>query len=90
MAEWIGVIIIAPETEKKLRRKHKLTGDKVREAIGLGAADDAAIEDHPRYGERLVVRGRSYDATRIIVYLRPVDRTDGVWECLTARRILED
>jgi hypothetical protein len=39
MAEWIGEILVAPDIEAKLRQKHNLTPDQMREAVSLGAHD---------------------------------------------------
>lgn len=85
MQEWIGDIYFSPETEAKLRHEHDLTSDQVRLAVALGAHDTANWEDHPEYGERLVVTG-SDEKGSLIAYLRPLDRLDGYWECLTAWR----
>jgi hypothetical protein len=38
------------------------------------------------YGERLVVTGTD-ETGPLIAYLRPVDESDGTWECLTAWRL---
>lgn len=84
---WIGYVIFAEEIAAKLRAKHSLTPDQVREAICWSTHERAAWDDHPVYGERLVVTGDSSTCGRIIAYLRPVDRSDGTWECLTAWRL---
>jgi len=39
------------------------------------------------YGERLVVTGTTDETGPMIVYLRPIDPSDGTWECLTAWRL---
>lgn len=85
MAEWIADIRFDPEVERKIR-KRGLTPDQVRYAIALGADDDAAWEDHPKYGSRLVVWGSDLQGP-LIAFLHPIDQTDGLWACLTAWRL---
>jgi hypothetical protein len=85
VADWIGEIRFHPVTAAKIRTKHSLTEDDVRFAIAHGAHQSSAWEEHPAYGWRLAVRG--YLGTALVLaYLRPIDREDGLWECLTAWR----
>jgi len=84
---WIGHVVVQVEIEAKLRSKHFLTPDQVRSAICWGAHEQAVWDDQSVYGQRLVVTGRTDDTGLIIVYLRPVDESDGTWECLTAWRL---
>lgn len=84
---WLGWVVIPPEIETKLRIEHWLTPGQVREAICWGAHDQASWEEHPVYGERLVVRGTTVETGPIVAYLRPLDPEDGTWECLTAWRL---
>ncbi len=86
MGEWVGKIEFQPEIERKLRNKHQLTPDQVRSAVALGAHDHAEWHDDPSYGLRLMLTGEDADGP-ILAYLRPLDRSDGVWECLTAWRL---
>lgn len=83
---WIGYVSVSPEIEHKLREKHFVTPDQVRRAICWGAHDRAAWDDDPVFGARLVVIGKD-EIGSIIAYLRPLDETDGTWECLTAWRL---
>lgn len=75
------------EIDHKLRHEHDLTPDQVRRAICWGAHDDAVWEDHPEYGVRLVVKGSTDETGPLVAYLRPIDESDGTWECLTAWRL---
>lgn len=84
---WIGYLYIEPEVEQKLRAEHYLTGDQVRRAICWGAHDQAAWDDDPIYGLRLVVTGSTTDTGPLIAYLKPLDVGDGLYECLTAWRL---
>ena len=84
MADWIGHIAFDPATSEKLRRKHNLTDEEVVEAVAHGNHDRAVWDDEEAYGERLVLTGSTYNGRRIIAYLRPIDRDDGTWECMTA------
>lgn len=85
MAEWIGDIRFAPEIERKIR-KRGLTPDQVRVAVALGADEDLRWDEDERYGRRLVARGYDLQGP-LVAYLRPLDETDGLWECLTAWRL---
>jgi len=84
MEFWIAEIRFAPEVEAKIKEKHQLTPARVREAVALGAADRAGWHTDPAYGRRLIATGRDADGCEIDVYLRPVDRDEEIWECLTA------
>lgn len=86
MAEWVGEIRFSAEVAEKLRNKHGLAPGRVRQAVSCGAHERAAWHIHPVYGRRLVLTGRDADGA-IIAYLRPLDQTDGLWECLTAWRM---
>jgi hypothetical protein len=83
--EWIGEIYFDPEVEAKLRTKHNLNPEQVRQAVSCGAADWLGWARHPVYGDRLIAVG-SDESSTMEVYLRPLDREDGTWECLTAWR----
>lgn len=84
MEVWIGDLRFDPEVEAKIQQKHNLTAARVREAVALGAADRMDWHAHPVYGWRLIATGTDADGHRIIAYLRPVDRDEETWECLTA------
>lgn len=86
MEEWIAEIRFSAEVEAKLRQQHFLTPGQVREAVACGAHDRATWHDHPIYGRRLIATGSDADGP-MVVYLRPIDRRDGIWECLTAWRM---
>lgn len=84
--EWVGEIRFSAAVEMKLRAKHGLTPDEVRTAVSVGAHDRARWDDDPRRGRRLIIFGRDERGT-IVAYLRPIDRRDGVWQCVTAWRV---
>lgn len=85
MGEWIGEVEIPPDVAEKIKSKHDVTPDDVREAICWGAADEVGWHDHEVHGRRLLAVGTPYHRSyRIIVVLVPVDRTDGRWRCKTA------
>jgi hypothetical protein len=86
MAEWIGEIRFSEAVESKLRTKHGLTPDQVRYAVAYGHHESAVWHDHPGYGRRLILRGSDLVGP-MLVYLRPIDRGSGVWQCLTAWRV---
>ena len=70
----------------KLKEKHGLTPEQVRQAVAWGGHDEARWHMDSDYGPRLILTG-SDDQGLLRVFLRPNDRADGLWECLTAWRI---
>ena len=86
MRDWIGRLDVAPATAAKISMKHGLTEVQVREAVSFGHAERAVWQEHTPYGPRLMVIGTS-DGVRVKAFLRPVDRSDGHWECMTAVRV---
>jgi hypothetical protein len=78
--------VILAEVEQKLREKHGVTGDQVREAVSLGAASRLTWDDDPRYGRRLIAMGDD-EHGQLLSMLKPIDESDGKWECLTAWRL---
>jgi len=83
-----GPMIVASDSsavEAKLRTKHNLTPDRVTAAVAWGHHDWAKWHDHPIYGRRLILGGSDADG-QVVAYLRPIDRKDGIWQCLTAWR----
>lgn len=85
MQEWIGEIRFSPEVIEKLRTKHGITPEQVKMAVACGAHDWSKWHRDPKYGRRLILGG-SDTIGPMVVYLRPIDRRDGLWECLTAWR----
>lgn len=85
MAVWIAEIHFDDGVEAKIKEKHQLTAARVREAVSLGAADRVDWHTDLVYGRRLIATGTDADDHTIIVYLRPVDRDEEIWDCLTAR-----
>jgi hypothetical protein len=83
--EWVGEIVFSPELAAKLRHKHGITPEQVRDAVACGAHEDQWWTYHRIYGRRLALEG-SDDNGRMRVYLRPIDREQGTWRCLTAWR----
>ena len=87
MGEWIGVVEIPPHIAAKIKGKHGLTPDEVREAVCWGAADEARWHEDATHGRRLLAIGTPYhDRYRVLVVLVPVDRAAGIWRCKTAIR----
>jgi hypothetical protein len=82
---YIGYVDIPSSVEMKIREKHQVTGDEVREAVQWPARAQAGWEDHPEHGLRVLALGQSYAGRVILVVLQPVDPTDGYWRLRTAR-----
>lgn len=84
----MGRLIIDEETRDKLHRKHSITFEDVVEAIQWPARAQAAWEDHPDYGLRLVAHGSVAAGRDVICVLRPVpdwDDNADTWDVKTAR-----
>jgi hypothetical protein len=81
---WIAQVEFDPEVVTKLQTKHNISPDEVREAVCFGAHREARWHTHPQYGRRLIVIGDSYAGMPIVAYLKPIDQTDGIWDCRTA------
>lgn len=82
---WIAEIIFPLEVALKLGSKHGVSAWEVEEACLFGAHREARWHEHPTFGRRLLVRGETYAGRRILAILSPIDESDGVWECRTAR-----
>lgn len=87
MPDWIGQVDFDPATSAKIRMKHGLTDAQVAEAVTFGHAEQVVWREDTPYGPRLMVVGTALDGTRLKAFLRPVDRADGHWECMTAIRV---
>lgn len=85
--EWIGFLLFDPGTAAKIRDKHQLTEDQIREAVLFGHAEHARYREDTPYGPRLEVIGTAADGTRLKAWLEPADRTDGIWRCKTAWKL---
>ena len=85
---YIAEIRIADSIELKIKTKHNVTPEEVREALVLRNDVRAGWENHPAHGERVVALGTTYRGRPILAVLVPVDPADpldGVWILKTAR-----
>ena len=62
-------------------QEYDLTPAQVRQAVACGAHDWAVWDDDLLYGRRLILGGSDAEGP-MVVYVRPLDRRDGLWECL--------
>lgn len=83
---WIVDILMSDDVEHKLWVKHRVRRAEVEEAALMGGYRDAIWLNDPDYGERLLVRGPTFDGVELLVVLEPVNEADGIWRCRTARR----
>lgn len=81
---YIAEVRISPAMEAKIRQKHGVTGDEVREAVILTPLERARWHEHPQRGWRLLVTGTTYAGRRLNLVLYPVDAEDGTWSLGTA------
>lgn len=88
MAIYLGLILCSPAVERKLRTKHGLTSEDVREALQHPAVVRVAWSDDPVHGRRLIAMGRSGDGRLLIAWLMPTpdwDPETEVWLIRTGR-----
>jgi hypothetical protein len=69
----------------KIRTKHNMTPEEVREALVLRPDVDRRWENHPEHGRRLLAEGTTYEGRPVLAALLPVDVDDGIWMLKTAR-----
>ncbi len=84
MAFHIAVVHCTEDIERKIESKHNVTKAEVDEAVVLTHLEQAGWHDHPLYGRRLLVVGRTFRQRRLRVILYPVDPTGGDWTLGTA------
>lgn len=78
----MGWVIIDPGIADKIRVKHNITPEQVREACG--GHIQARWHVHPEYGWRLLVIGETYEGRVLKMILHAVDEADGTWRLATA------
>lgn len=86
----LGRLVIEPEIEDKLHRKHHITYNDVVEAIQWPARAQAAWEDDPDYGLRVIAVGTVAAGRGVITVLKPIPEWDDfadTWDIRTARWI---
>jgi hypothetical protein len=80
---YIAEVRISPPVEAKLRSKHAVTAEEVREAVVLRTDVDISWNYHNDRGWRLYVIGRTHAGRCLWVVLYRLD-DDGVWSLGTA------
>jgi len=81
MRIYVGHVLIDPAVSAKIRAKHDLTDDEVRDACRSPVS--AAFDVDPDRGRRLLLVGVGY-GRRLKIVLYPVDESDGTWRLATA------
>jgi hypothetical protein len=80
-----GYVEISDEMAQKLKTKHGVQPEEVRDACQIPNRYLRAWWDHdPQYGSRLLVIGETRAGRRLKIVLKPVDETDGTWLLRTA------
>lgn len=88
MEVYFGLILCSPAVERKLRTKHGVRSEDVREALQHPAIVRASWGEDPRHGRRVIVTGSTRDGRRLIAWLLPTpdwDPNTEVWLIKTAR-----
>lgn len=83
----VAVIEIDSSVEFKIRSKHHITGDVVREALLAGDCRRAWEYDEANGGWRLVCLGTSADGRHVIGVLLLIDRDAGHYKLKTGRYV---
>lgn len=86
MRIWIARLEISDAVERKIRRKHNLTGDEVREAIVARRDVHAYWENHSVHGYRIIVSSKLTNGTRLLVWLFPISGDIDTYGLVTARK----
>lgn len=81
---WIAEIEVSGPVLAKIRSKHGVTLDEVKEATLCGAADAVVWDRHPEKGLRLLARGTTTDGKLLKVVLYPDDVDSGRFYLATA------
>ncbi len=84
---WIVEVRFTDRVRHKLETKHGVTPSQVEEATLFYGYRSCRWDDDRERGLRLIVRGEDLSGNRLVVYLRIVDLSEGVFECATARRM---
>lgn len=83
---YIADIRISDAVAAKIRTKHNVTPEEVRETFILREDIQAGWEDHHVHGRRVVAFGHTGDGRPILAALYPVDPpSEGIWNLGTAR-----
>ncbi|MFG1707156.1 hypothetical protein ACFLIM_28570 [Nonomuraea sp. M3C6] len=73
---YIAEVIIPPEKEEKIRKKHDCTGDDVREALIYGMDVVAEWVDDDIHGERVEAKAVFWNGRPFVAYLDPRNPND--------------
>lgn len=84
---WIAEVWISERIAAKLHAKHGVEPQQVRDACLFGRQTSARWQEDPERGSRLFVMGKDRDGVKLLVLLKPVDLADGIFRCVTARRL---
>lgn len=86
---YIGLIVIDPAVEAKIREKHNVTGEEVREALQWPANAKTVEEDHDVHGRRWVALGTTAGGREVIGWMLPAPHYMGAsadtWALMSAR-----
>lgn len=75
---YIADIVIPDDIEHKIRTKHNLTGQDVRESLIHANVRGEERDDEP-YGPRLLVHGETYDGIKFLAWLWKIEGDEDVY-----------
>jgi hypothetical protein len=86
---YFGLITADYTIEAKIRQKHSITLAEVREALQWPAQAEAAEDDDPEHGWRVLAYGSTRDGREVFASLVPFPEWAGIdadtWNLKTAR-----
>lgn len=86
---YLGLIIADPSVETKIREKHNITLEQVKDALQWPARAEVAEEDHPNHGLRWIAVGEFSSDRLVIAWLVPLPEYSGsladTWTLKSAR-----
>ena len=64
--------------------KHHVYMWEVEDVVFDDPGREARIESSKKHGTRIMMKGRTRTGRPLIVFLKPVDSSEGIWRCTTA------
>jgi uncharacterized DUF497 family protein len=81
---WIERMNWSPETIDKLWKKHHVDYEEVEQMIFEDDERVISREYSSKHGYRFKVEGRTRSGRRLVAFINPDSREEGIWFCITA------
>jgi hypothetical protein len=83
---YIAEVRIPPWVAAKIREKHNITEEEVRESSVLTRVISSGWKEDRR-GRRVVLTGTTYAGRRLNVALSPINPGEGIWRLITTHPV---